>query len=67
VNSVSGLLGSLNKPILLDESSLSWFVAIVTGGIAGSYFGSHRFKNKTVQYVLAAVLMIACVKLIFLT
>jgi len=67
LNSVSGLLGSLDKPILMDESSLSWFVAIVTGGIAGSYFGSHRFQNKTVQYVLAAVLTIACVKLIFLT
>lgn len=67
VNSVSGLTGSLDKPILMDESSLSWFVAIVTGGIAGSYLGSHRFQNKTVQYVLAAVLAIACVKLIFLT
>ncbi|HVG17101.1 MAG TPA: sulfite exporter TauE/SafE family protein [Chitinophagaceae bacterium] len=67
VNSISGLIGSLDKPILMDESSLSWFVAIVTGGIAGSYLGSHRFQNKTVQYVLAAVLSIACVKLIFLT
>ncbi len=67
VNSMSGLIGSIGKPILLDETSFSWFIAIVTGGIAGSYFGSHRFQQKTVQYILAAVLSIACVKLIFLT
>ena len=62
---VSGLLGSLDKPILLNETSYSWVVAIVVGGIIGSYIGSHRFKYKTVQYVLAAVLTVACVKLIF--
>jgi uncharacterized protein len=65
INSVSGLLGSLDKPILLNETSYSWVVAIVVGGIIGSYVGSHRFKYKTVQYVLAAVLTVACVKLIF--
>lgn len=67
VNSLSGLLGSLDKPVLLDDSSISWFIAIVVGGIAGSYLGSHRFRYQTIQYILAAVLGIACVKLIFLT
>lgn len=67
VNSISGLIGNIGKPILMDESSLSWFVAIVTGGIVGSYLGSHRFRYQTVQYILAVVLLIACVKLIFLT
>jgi uncharacterized protein len=65
INSISGLLGSLDKPILLNETSYSWVIAIVVGGIIGSYIGSHRFKYKTVQYVLAAVLTVACVKLIF--
>lgn len=67
VNSLSGLIGSMGKPILMDETSLSWFIAIVTGGIAGSYLGSHKFRYQTVQYILAVVLLIACVKLIFLT
>jgi len=67
VNSISGLMGSLDKPILLNETSFSWFVAIIIGGIAGSYLGSHRFRYQTIQYILAAVLGIACVKLIFLT
>jgi uncharacterized protein len=67
VNSISGLIGSIGKPVLLDETSLSWFIAIVTGGIAGSYLGSHKFRYQTVQYILAVVLLIACVKLIFLT
>jgi uncharacterized membrane protein YfcA len=65
VNSVSGLLGSLDKPILLNETSYGWLIAIVVGGLIGSYVGSHRFRYKTVQYVLAAVLTVACVKLIF--
>ena len=65
VNSSSGLLGSLDKPILLNETSYGWVVAIVVGGLIGSYIGSHRFKYKTVQYVLAGVLTVACVKLIF--
>lgn len=65
VNSVSGLLGSLDKPILLNETSYGWLIAIVVGGLIGSYVGSHKFQYKTVQYVLAAVLTVACVKLIF--
>ena len=67
VNSISGLVGNIGKPILMDETSVSWFIAIVTGGVAGSYLGSHRFRYQTVQYILALVLLIACVKLIFLT
>lgn len=66
VNSVSGLLGNLDKGFLFTESSVSWFVAIVAGGLLGSYFGSHHFRYKTIQYILAAVLSVACVKLIFL-
>lgn len=65
INSLAGLLGSLDKPILLNETSYSWLIAIVVGGLIGSYVGSHRFQYKTVQYVLAAVLTVACVKLIF--
>jgi uncharacterized membrane protein YfcA len=65
VNSVAGLMGSLDKPILLNETSYGWLIAIVMGGLIGSYVGSHKFHYKTVQYVLAAVLTVACVKLIF--
>lgn len=65
INSISGLLGSLDKPILLNETSYGWLIAIVVGGLIGSYVGSHRFQYKTVQYVLAGVLTVACVKLIF--
>jgi uncharacterized membrane protein YfcA len=65
VNSISGLMGSLDKPILLNETSYGWLIAIVVGGLVGSYVGSHRFQFKTVQYVLAAVLTVASIKLIF--
>ena len=67
VNSLSGLVGSLNKDFLFTESSVSWFAAVLAGGLIGAYIGSHRFKQTTIQYVLACVLCFACIKLIFLT
>jgi uncharacterized membrane protein YfcA len=67
VNSLSGLIGSSHYSFLFTEASITWFVATIAGGLMGSYIGSHRFKNATVQYVLAAVLSVACIKLIFLT
>jgi len=64
LNSVSGLLGN-RAPLQLDPGAAAWFCAALAGGVSGSYFGSHRFKQQTVKYVLTAVLAIASFKLIF--
>lgn len=64
LNSVSGLLGN-KAPLQLDPGAAAWFFAALAGGVGGSYFGSHRFKQQTVKYVLTAVLAIASFKLIF--
>jgi uncharacterized membrane protein YfcA len=67
VNSLSGLLGNSGHHFLFTEQSLAWFVATISGGLAGAYFGSRFFRIRTIQFILAGVLSIACVKLIFLT
>lgn len=65
LNSASGLLGNLSNHVELNSSSYIWFLAAIIGGTTGAYFGSHRFTQITVKYLLSAVLGIASVKLIF--
>jgi uncharacterized membrane protein YfcA len=65
-NSLSGLIASSNLPSAFDITFYLWLGAALGGGITGSYFGSRNFKQVTVQYILAGVLSIACIKLIFL-
>jgi uncharacterized membrane protein YfcA len=43
-----------------------WYVAIAfIGGICGAYFGSLKFKQDILKYLLALVLMVAAWKLLF--
>lgn len=67
LNSLSGLIAGANLPSAFNTTFYLWLGMAITGGIVGSYFGSKTFRNMTVQYLLAAVLVVACVKLIFLT
>ncbi len=65
VNSVTGLAGFLSSG--KSVPALAWPLAIVAilGGTFGSYLGSRRFPVRTIQLLLAAVLLIAGVKLAF--
>jgi len=64
VNSSTGLAGfvSSGRPV----PSLAWALAVaaVAGGTLGSYLGSRRFPVRTIQLLLAGVLVIAGVKLV---
>jgi uncharacterized membrane protein YfcA len=64
VNSVAGLTGFLSsgKPV----PSLAWTLAgaAVLGGALGSTLGSRRFAPRTIQVLLAVVLVIAGLKLV---
>lgn len=64
VNSATGLAGfmSSGKPV----PSLAWTLAgaAVLGGILGSTLGSRRFAPRTIQLLLAVVLVIAGFKLV---
>ncbi|MFC0775479.1 sulfite exporter TauE/SafE family protein [Terrimonas alba] len=67
VNSIAGLAGQLTKGIQFS-SDMYWYVIIAfVGGICGAYFGSLRFRQDILKYMLAIVLMVAAYKLLFTT
>jgi uncharacterized membrane protein YfcA len=65
VNSVSGLLGQLAAVRTLPSYLLFWAVAVVAGGWVGATYGSERLPTTALRRALAAVLVIAGLKLIF--
>lgn len=65
-NSISGLAAGAEQQFIFNTTFYLWLGAAITGGIIGAYFGSRNFKQLTIQYILAGVLSIACIKLIFL-
>ena len=65
VNSLSGLAGQLTKGIHFNQEMYLYVVIAFAGGICGAYFGSMRFNQSILKYLLAFVLMIAAYKLLF--
>ena len=65
VNSASGLVGQLTSGVTISSQSFVLVAVAVTGGFFGSYYGSKKFNNKLLRYMLAFVLIIASVKLFF--
>lgn len=64
-NSIAGLISIKNQSFFVAEYSYVWFIAAILGGLLGAYFGSKLYQQKTVRYVLASVMSIACAKLLF--
>lgn len=64
VNSIAGLLGYLTKFPTLPSSLWLWSIAAALGGWLGAEYGSQRIGSKSLQRLLAMVLVIAGVKLI---
>jgi len=64
VNSAAGLSGQLSSGIAVESQSFVLVAIALVGGIAGAYLGSRKFNNKFLRYILAIVLIIACVKLL---
>ena len=65
VNSLSGLAGQLTKGIHFSPDMLAYVGIAFTGGICGAWFGSLKFNQNILKYVLAVVLMLAAYKLLF--
>lgn len=65
VNSISGLAGQFTKGIHFSTNMYAYVAIAFTGGICGAYFGSMRFNQSALKYVLAMVLMVAAYKLLF--
>jgi len=66
VNSASGLLGNLSGVGALPATSILLFApAAIGGGLIGAEYGSRRIAGPNLRRLLAAVLVIAGLKLIF--
>ena len=63
VNSAAGLAGQFSTGITLNGQSFILVGIALIGGFFGSYYGSKKFNNKHLRYLLASVLVIASVKL----
>ncbi len=68
LNSLAGLAGHAGElSVLLSSEAptvLSFVVAAIIGGTLGSRWGAIRTQPRTLQYVLASVLLFASVKLV---
>lgn len=64
-NSTAGLLSIKGQPLFVTDFSYLWFFTAILGGLLGAYFGSNLYQNKTIRYILASVMMVACSKLLF--
>jgi uncharacterized membrane protein YfcA len=65
VNSLSGLGGQLTKGIQFSPDMYAYVAVAFVGGICGAYFGSLRFRQSILKYMLAIVLIVAAYKLLF--
>jgi hypothetical protein len=65
VNSASGFVGQLTSGVALSSQSFILVAVALVGGFLGSYYGSRKFNNQRLRYLLAIVLSIASIKLIF--
>lgn len=60
LNSVSGLTAHLQRHIPDFEAVVPLLVAVLVGGMAGSYLGASRLAARTVRRVLGLVILAAC-------
>jgi len=65
LNSISGLMGHLSSLNKLDSHIVYWVIAVILGGLAGSYMGAKKFNNRVIIYCLFIVLLSAGLKFIF--
>lgn len=65
LNSIAGLAGAVSSLMALPSATPLWLVAAATGGLLGTQLGNGLLPTPTLRYLLAAVLVIAGLKLIF--
>jgi len=64
VNSLSGLAGQLTKGIHFSQDMYAYVAIAFAGGFCGAFYGSLRFNQSILKYMLAIVLMVASYKLL---
>lgn len=63
VNSAAGLIGQFTSGVTISSQAFILVGLALIGGFFGSFYGSMKFNNKLLRYMLAFVLIIASVKL----
>ncbi|MGE0347112.1 MAG: TSUP family transporter, partial [Gemmatimonadales bacterium] len=63
-NSAAGLLGQLGTLDALPDTLWPWAGAALAGGSIGSWLGARRLPGPALRALLAAVLLLAGVKLV---
>ncbi len=66
LNSLAGLAGTISNVRYLPSEIAVWAIAAAIGGALGAEAGSRRLDPHTLSYLLAAVLMIAGLKMIWI-
>ena len=64
VNSIAGLIGLGLTGFVFSNELYPWLMAAIIGGFSGAYLGSKKLKTSILKYLLAAVLIVASVKLL---
>lgn len=63
LNSISGIIALYNTQLQIKPHLYIWIIAVVLGGLAGSYSGSMKLQAQKLKYILAIVLVLASFKL----
>lgn len=63
VNSAAGMAGQLSSGVKISTDAFMLVGVALIGGYLGGYLGSKKFNNNGLRYMLAFVLVIACIKL----
>lgn len=64
-NSLAGLAGHITALNKLDSNIFYWLIAVIIGGLIGSYLGTIKFNNKIIITCLFLVLLTAGLKFLF--
>jgi uncharacterized membrane protein YfcA len=65
VNSLAGIAGHISSVQKLDFNSLYWVVAVLIGGLIGSYLGAKKLNNRIIISCLFLVLFSAGLKMVW--
>jgi len=66
VNSISGLAGHLTAINQVDSNIIYWIIAVIIGGLTGSYLGTAKLQNRIIIACLFLVLLSAGFKFVFI-
>lgn len=65
VNSASGMMGQFYRGVSINSNAWIMVALAVLGGFLGGYYGSFKYSNRVLTWLLSFVLLMASIKLMF--